>query len=949
MIDVRLTLLSLLVAATALSPHADAQVQFRNIGPGGGGTAGCMAMNPANPNEVYVGLDCGGMHRTADGGSIWSNVNGTGEWYYAINGAYNVDWNNHYGALVLDTGRVVVTSYAGQIYYSDDHGINWIKAYDCYGSPGTLLQHPTEAAIIYTMTGRGIWERGRILHTSNVPDGPWTGSIYVSSNRGTTWDKLNTGSSNIPVCAYIYSMAIDYANPSLMYAATDYGMYKSTDGGVNWTSIQAGLGTDVGKMLLTLPNNPNTVFVTMGELPNGAYGNIRKSTDAGTTWTSASTGLPSTTNFSTIARDPINSNILYAGSTDWVGGIYRSTDGGNNWSALFTQESLSTASSTFIENNRMWHSMSPHVSVGCAIACGGGDADGDGRSDVIYFLGDNVGIIWKSTDEGANWQQVVSNRKEIDNKAYYSSKGEIDFLCTRQIVVDPNDSKHLWMSCFDWGLLESIDGGHSFSSAFGPYLSNQLIAATHGVVLDKDDPNIVYCTGGNAVITNSGGNGWWIMGGGANAVNGLPAIAEEIYITKWTSGSYTYKYLYAIGGGKVYRKNLYNSTNWVDVSTGISTSETGLAKITGVNNSSTLYMTGALGIYKSTYGTSWTRLTGDGKTCTVLKTYMPDIVVDPNNSQRIFVTRMGPYQVIDEEGVYMSENAGSSWSRIDKIPIPYGLAVDTSGTSTKIYATTAIQGIYLLEYNNGSWATSIFANKTNGLANTRGWGVTVDPHDPSRIYVGSHGTAAFVCGPDQNLVMRDTFDALDLRAWNVVGSVSVSGGFLQAGNNNYIYSQRTASTQDGKIEAVFSNVGTDSWLTYYQEMGLITADYGQYIMLCQDNYPDHTVLRIKGPNGEASYVLEAGFWGISGPELRDADCGQTWKIVLTNSTLKLYVNNVLYASLTEGQNLSSTPGWPHSGTVSLPTAGLRMHVRGMSSGSFKVGGVDFSTTQSTTP
>jgi len=236
-------------------------ITFRNIGPGGGGTAGCLAVDPNNPKIAYIGLDCGGMHVTLDGGENWKNAN------IGIDYDGWVDWNNHYGVLVLPTSRVITTTDTGRIYLSDNRGQSWQKVFITSGGLGFLLQSPYDPKTIYAATGRGLWERGRGL--TEKPVGPWTGSIFVSRQSGQagSWTKLNTDPKrNIPAGAYIFTIAVDYKDSKVMYAATDFGMYLSRDGGGSWDSIQAGLGKVCGKQVLTIPGKPGLVYTALGEV-----------------------------------------------------------------------------------------------------------------------------------------------------------------------------------------------------------------------------------------------------------------------------------------------------------------------------------------------------------------------------------------------------------------------------------------------------------------------------------------------------------------------------------------------------------------------------------------------------------------------------------------------------------------------------------------------------------
>ncbi len=717
-------------------------IQFRQLGPGGGGTAGCLAADPRDPNIVYVGLDCGGMHVTLNAGEMWKNAN-TG-----IDFDGCVDWNNHYGLLVLPTGRVIATTDTGKIYISDNHAQSWQRAFD--GSPGVgfLLQDPHDAKTVYAVTGRGVWEGGRAFH--DKPDGGyhWIGSIFVSRKSGDagSWQKLNTDAQkNIPPTAHIFTMAVDYHDPKLMYAATDFGMYRSQDGGTSWETVQYLLKRAVGKKVITVRGKPNVVYTTLGAMA-GMESCVYRSLDRGETWKPLSNGLPKNISFASLTVDPLDSNVLYLGSSDWCGGLYRSTDGGVNWNVLFDTNILLNGKDPNKERNSTWHGEGYHAVVGTVIWVGGGDKDKDGKSDVIYFLGDNVGIIWKSTDGGKDWQQITSRIKKIGDRSFWTGRGEIEFLCARKIVVHPKDPKHLWVVDFDWGQHESLDGGESWALVGGPWYEGELIGVSSNLILDPDQPHIVYCNAGGGVLQGWGGGGFHVIGGRKDKKGGFPnAHVEDIGLAKWKENGKDQKFLYAPADGHgVYRLNIgQNATQWESVATGLD--DKIFSVMANVPGTPKFLLGTSTGIFRTDDGKTWRRIAGE-------KTPYPDIrhpkglAVDPRNPNRIYASVMKNFQLVPTDGLYFSDDGGEHWSKAVDIPIPYGIALDTVVAEPTVYVASQTHGIFKVtqDLKTKKWKAEPFGNMSNGLANTRCWTVTVDPHNHKRIYAGVHGSFIFV-------------------------------------------------------------------------------------------------------------------------------------------------------------------------------------------------------------
>ncbi len=111
---------------------------------------------------------------------------------------------------------------------------------------------------------------------------------------------------------------IDPSAPATLYALTNGGVFKTMNGGSNWTE------SFVGRFVSALAIDPSASATLYA-----ASGGIFKSTDGGVSWTSTSTGLISTV---ALAIDPSATETLYVGTLD--GGVFKSTDAGSTWTAF---------------------------------------------------------------------------------------------------------------------------------------------------------------------------------------------------------------------------------------------------------------------------------------------------------------------------------------------------------------------------------------------------------------------------------------------------------------------------------------------------------------------------------------------------------------------------------------------------------------------------------------
>ena len=140
-------------------------------------------------------------------------------------------------------------------------------------------------------------------------------SLYVSTDGGQSWAQRSGPGS-------VWSIGFG-SNPNVAFAGCwGYGgVYRSTDGCATWVLKNSGFGNTVVKTVCVSPTDDNTVYA-------GSEDGLYKSTNGGDSWTRIKSGI----NASAIAAAPSNSQILYLGT--WGAGIWMSTDGGENWTQL---------------------------------------------------------------------------------------------------------------------------------------------------------------------------------------------------------------------------------------------------------------------------------------------------------------------------------------------------------------------------------------------------------------------------------------------------------------------------------------------------------------------------------------------------------------------------------------------------------------------------------------
>ncbi len=241
--------------------------KFRNIGPSiMSGRVTDLAVNASDPSNFYVAYATGGLWFTKNNGQsfkpVFDSENNIGLGAVAMNWATNSLW---VGTGEANSSR---SSYAGDgVYLSTDSGKTWAhKGLESVGHIGKIVINPkNENEIWVAAIGN--------LYSANKDRG-----LYHTTDKGKTWAKSlfvdeNTG---------VIDVAVNPNNPQEVYAAAWYrtrrawnfeesgassAIYKSTDGGKNWTIISKngiGMNAGIGRMgIAVAASNPNVVYVVL--------------------------------------------------------------------------------------------------------------------------------------------------------------------------------------------------------------------------------------------------------------------------------------------------------------------------------------------------------------------------------------------------------------------------------------------------------------------------------------------------------------------------------------------------------------------------------------------------------------------------------------------------------------------------------------------------------------
>lgn len=300
-----------------------------------------------------------------------------------------------------------------------------------------------------------------------------SGGLWISSDTATTWVKTGTDKLPITACA---SACIDYTNDNIIYLGTgdpnyyntDFGIWKSTDGGQNWLQSTTGMGNRLAVEILMDPTN-NSILVAATD--NGIY----RSINAGASWSLVKTGG----DFKDMQRKPGTTNTLYAVTSSQ---FWRSTDFGATWN---------------------------QVTNGVVIP-GGGSGNGmrmavSAANPNILYIGmiTDEGTILKSIDGGTSFTTVYHNPAQslVGYDALGGGQGDYNFSMT----ADPSDANTLFVVAHV--VWRSTDGGVTWVQLTDWY--DQLHTDMHGIKFHPTYTNKLFeVNDGGVWISNDLGDNW---------------------------------------------------------------------------------------------------------------------------------------------------------------------------------------------------------------------------------------------------------------------------------------------------------------------------------------------------------------------------------------------------------------------------------------------------------
>lgn len=749
---------------------ASSPFEFRTSSPGpGAGTAVTVcAIDPQDPDIVYVGGDCQGIMRTLDGGTSWSAPNRglilPQDPFYEAYFTLEIEIDpSHPQHIYAGTQR--------GLFHSSDRAENWqpIDLGDAIALVGdgnhipigTIEVDPADSKIIFVGLG-DVYQQD---HASP------RGLLLRSNDQGETWERL--GANVIPTDSIIYDIELapsaNTPQDRLVLVSTDQGIFRSLDGGDTFFRFQDGLPHTKARRLTVsrTRGGPTYFYVTLSPNQDAPGGVFRWRTDQ-SAWTSANgengeaplileDGSPCIFNW--IVAHPSNPKLVYLASAP----SYIATEQCDTETYFITEDGGLTWEEQWPTPESAWV-IEPSILSMLAIS----------ESDPSTLVGGYVSMI-KSTDGGDEWKQIYADTDHTVTPNRSRSRG-LDIgsqLWSLSIAADPRPefSDTIYLGHADALLFKTED--LQWFQRLSAFPAQDPIAElaegwgeegdgnlTPQISLDPANPDIVYASANFRLFRSQDrGQTWTDLTGWSNPYTDL---SDEIlnrdnaarFAIDPSSPQEQRRIFATVFPGALYRST-NNGETWEDLSNRLPGES---RHISGVyldpSNSNRIFL-GTFSQIHYSQQNMWERypvyFSNDGGNTWTARGELPlvnRIWIDPLDGNRLLAATLDMNEEENQGGIHLSTDGGTTWTRTLAQPTVTDLAADPHHSDRMWSLSSAYYqpdtgfdlpgvqaGLYVSHDRGNHW------ERTNlELNHYMLYPLLVHPGRPNELFIGTAGT-----------------------------------------------------------------------------------------------------------------------------------------------------------------------------------------------------------------
>jgi len=269
-----------------------------------------IAVHPQQPEIVYAGTQAG-PYRSADGGDHWERLD--------FPGPERVVWSF---AFDLTDPRIMYCGTApGAIFRSLDGGEHWKRLPTDLGGDVVQMAFPTRTIAI-------------AIDPSNphaLYAGLEVGGVIRSLDAGDTWQAMNDGLAPSEARLDLHGVQVSADQPDTVFISVRAGMFRSPDRGEHWEPIDLRAVSPITycRDLRLAPDDPRTLYVSLGKAARSGEGALYRSPDLGVTWERVDRGLTPKSTMMAVALTAREPAYVYCCTRD--GEVFGTQDRGGAW------------------------------------------------------------------------------------------------------------------------------------------------------------------------------------------------------------------------------------------------------------------------------------------------------------------------------------------------------------------------------------------------------------------------------------------------------------------------------------------------------------------------------------------------------------------------------------------------------------------------------------------